>query len=161
MVSVSYIFTVDLILIIIGVYWIEKLQKKKGQKLFIKMCTIQLVTEIRAYSKHKKWTELICCSVRDLASAVSSAPLSELSVDGNVACEQPECAPLLVSALPRLRLLNGTEVTAELRAVAAATSVAAAAPHTEQQDKNQARAVFTLGSWSVSTGPSMAGRTAS
>jgi hypothetical protein len=76
-------------------------------------------------------------SVTELVSAVSAATLHELSVDGNAACEQHECAPLLVSALPHLRLLNGTEVTPELRAAATVWRTGNKSQPAQVSDKKQ------------------------
>jgi len=57
-------------------------------------------------------------SVEDLSGVRKSSQLKELSIDGNPVCENAECAAALVTSLERLKLLNGTDVTTDLRNIA-------------------------------------------
>jgi leucine-rich repeat-containing protein 49 len=57
-------------------------------------------------------------SVEELSGVRKAGQLKELSIDGNPVSEIAECTAALVSSLPHLKLLNGTNVTSDLRNVA-------------------------------------------
>ncbi|XP_059474299.1 leucine-rich repeat-containing protein 49 [Neocloeon triangulifer] len=71
-------------------------------------------------------------SVEELNGVRQASQLKELSIDGNPVSENAECAALLVTSLSTLKLLNGSEVTNELR------NVAATWHHAPISDKKQA-----------------------
>ncbi|XP_065333141.1 leucine-rich repeat-containing protein 49 isoform X2 [Cloeon dipterum] len=57
-------------------------------------------------------------SVEELNGVRQASKLKELSIDGNPVSEHAECAAALVSSISSLKLLNGSEITNELRNVA-------------------------------------------
>jgi hypothetical protein len=56
--------------------------------------------------------------VEELSGVRKAGQLKELSIDGNPVSENAQCTAALLSSLPHLKLLNGTNVTSDLRKVA-------------------------------------------
>lgn len=56
--------------------------------------------------------------MEELSGVRKAGQLKELSIDGNPVSENAQCTAALVSSLPHLKLLNGTNVTSDLRKVA-------------------------------------------
>lgn len=55
--------------------------------------------------------------MEELSGVRKAGQLKELSIDGNPVSENAECTAVLVTSLPHLKLLNGTNVTSDLRDV--------------------------------------------